>query len=150
MNRSESSAAPRIEIAIAVVEREGRYLIGLREEVAALAGYWEFPGGKIDDLESPEAAAVRECLEETGLVVRVTGKYPAVVHDYEHGRVRLHFMACASVEQRRALPPRFRWVPAKELVAYQFPPANRELLDLLSRARQAQHDPPPHAKNRER
>lgn len=134
MSASGSPAAAREEIAIAVVERDGRYLIGMREEGAALAGYWEFPGGKIDTSESPETAAIRECLEETGLVVHVTGTYPDAIHDYEHARVRLHFMACAVVSQTRELPGRFRWVPAEELHAYRFPPANRELLELVTGA----------------
>ena len=131
MSLDQGAAAPRIEIAIAVVEHEGRFLIGLRGQGAALSGYWEFPGGKIENGESPEVAAVRECLEETGLETRVMGNYPAVTHDYDHACVRLHFLACASVEQRRPLPSRFHWVPASQLAEYPFPPANAGLLELL-------------------
>ena len=131
MNASESAARPRQEIAVAVVQRDGMFLIGRRDEAAALAGYWEFPGGKLESGETREAAAVRECLEETGLEVRVTGAYPSTSHDYDHAALRLHFLACEVIGQRRALPDRFRWAPANELGRYPFPPANRELLDLL-------------------
>lgn len=52
-------------IAIAVVQRGEQFLIGQRPLGVALAGLWEFPGGKVLPGESPEAAAVRECQEET-------------------------------------------------------------------------------------
>ncbi len=52
-------------IAIAVVEHDGNFLIGLRPSGAVLGGLWEFPGGKVEPDETPEAAAARECLEET-------------------------------------------------------------------------------------
>ena len=132
MSPDPNAAEPRLEIAVAVVEHEGRFLIGQRDEHATLAGYWEFPGGKIESGESPETAAIRECLEETGLAVRITGAYPVVVHDYDHGRVRLHFMACQTEQGQSQPRSRFRWVPAAELGGYAFPPANKTLLDLLT------------------
>ena len=52
-----------VEIAIAVVEHEGRFLIGLRPPGAPLAGLWEFAGGKLEPGETPQMAAARECLE---------------------------------------------------------------------------------------
>ena len=62
---------PTTEIAVAVVERDGSFLIGLRTAGLSLAGMAEFPGGKVEPGESPSAAAVRECLEETGLQIEV-------------------------------------------------------------------------------
>ena len=105
---SEDSAVGGIEIAIAVVEREGQFLIGLRPAGAPLAGYWEFPGGKTAKGETPEDAARRECLEETGVTVRVIGEYPPATFDYPHGRVLLRFFACQAIDRLRPLPPRFR------------------------------------------
>jgi 8-oxo-dGTP diphosphatase len=122
---------PRTQIAIAIVEEQGRFLVGLREPGTALAGYWEFPGGKVQSGEPVEAAAIRECLEETGLRVQVTGEYPGTCYDYEHADVELHFFACAVTGRRSELPPRFRWVPRLELARYQFPPANAALLERL-------------------
>lgn len=132
-----SSSTRRVEIAVAVVEDESRFLIGLRPEGAQLAGLWEFPGGKVEPGETPSDAAIRECLEETGLAVRIRGQYPRAAHDYEYGRVRLHFFACAPVEQRRALPASFRWVSRAELEQYTFPPANAELIELLAAGKKA-------------
>ncbi len=52
MSGADNSSVERVEIAIAVVERDGEYLIGQRPEGATLAGYWEFPGGKVEPGES--------------------------------------------------------------------------------------------------
>ncbi len=121
-----------VEIAIAVVERDGMFLIGLRPAGVPLAGYWEFPGGKLQPGEAAADAAVRECLEETGLRVKVQSDYPAVDHSYAHGELRLRFFACALVQEAElAADSRFCWVPRRELSNYAFPPANRELLAAL-------------------
>src|SRR4051812_46830278 len=58
-------------VAIAVVEHDGKSLVGERPAGVALAGFAEFPGGKVEPGESPEAAAVRECIEESGLQVEI-------------------------------------------------------------------------------
>jgi 8-oxo-dGTP diphosphatase len=123
----------QITIAVAVVEHEGRYLIGLREPGAPLAGYWEFPGGKVGDDETPAAAAQRECLEETGLAVTVGALLALVDHAYAHGNLRLHFFSCRVNHPARPLAERFRWVAATDLLTYRFPPANRGLVEQLVR-----------------
>jgi 8-oxo-dGTP diphosphatase len=129
---SREATDGRVEIAIAVVAHNGRYLIGLRPEGVPLAGYWEFPGGKVRPGESPSDAAVRECLEETGIRVRVLDEYPQSTHDYEHAAVCLHFFACEPLlSPPAALPSRLRWATAAELDAYTFPPANAALLARL-------------------
>lgn len=120
------------EIAIAVVEHEGCFLIGKRPEGVALAGYWEFPGGKIEAGETPSAAAIRECLEETGLAVEVVGEYPQQVHSYPHGSVRLHFFACRPFDRHAEAHAPFCWVEREELCCYQFPEGNDHLLQLLA------------------
>lgn len=116
-------------IAIAVVEHQGAFLVGRRPEGVPLAGYWEFPGGKVHAGETPATAALRECQEETGLAVEALAAYPEVVHDYAHGRLRLCFFACRLAENVNA-PPRepFQWVTRADLAALAFPPANAELV----------------------
>ena len=119
-------------IAIAVVERDDRFLFFLRPEGVPLAGLWEFPGGKIEPGETTEQAAVRECREETGLVVEPLFSYPAAAHEYSHGAVELDFVACSLVSGERVEPqPPFRWVERGELAQYEFPQANRELIRKL-------------------
>jgi 8-oxo-dGTP diphosphatase len=120
-------------IAIAVVEHDGCFLVGRRPAAKPLAGYWEFPGGRVEQGETLEQAAVRECLEETGVSVEVTGSYPGTTHQYAHDTVQLHFCACQLAGPRQTPREPFRWVARRELKQLQFPEANRELLQLLSR-----------------
>ena len=94
---SREAAMPK-PIAIAVVEQEGRFLIGQRGPTVRWPGLWEFPGGKVEPGETPEQAAVRECREETGLGGgrrrSTTGLFTAIAH----GDVELHFFACRPIE----------------------------------------------------
>jgi 8-oxo-dGTP diphosphatase len=121
-------------IAIAVVEWEGRFLVGQRPDGVPLAGLWEFPGGKIEPGETPEAAAVRECREETGLIVEALFRYPEHVQQYDHDRVALYFIACRPTADDATLPwAPFRWIPRAELPSYKFPTGNRGLLTLIER-----------------
>jgi 8-oxo-dGTP diphosphatase len=118
-------------IAIAVVEHEGRFLIGQRPEGVPLAGYWEFPGGKIEPGETAEAAAVRECLEETGLAVQAVSRYPTHSEHYEHGAFELHFIACRPALPEFTLNGRFHWVERSDLADYEFPAGNRMIIAAL-------------------
>jgi mutator protein MutT len=124
---------PKIEIAVAVIAHQGRYLIGLRPDGAALAGLCEFPGGKIHRDETPAAAAQREALEETGLAITVEGVHAVVEHEYPHARLRLHFLACKPQDTQRMenLPERFLWVRGDELGCYEFPAANADIVARL-------------------
>jgi 8-oxo-dGTP diphosphatase len=118
-------------IAVAVVQHEGRVLIGRRPAGVPLAGLWEFPGGKVRPGETAQQAAARECLEETGLAVRIAGAYPKVVHHYEHGSVRLHFFAAEPVDAAAEPSGPFVWVPVRELGRYEFPAANAAVVGRL-------------------
>lgn len=133
MSASLTHPTPATPIAIAVVEQDGRFLIGQRPPGVALAGLWEFPGGKIEPGESAEAAAARECLEETGLVVEPLFRYPEREHEYAHDRVQLVFIACRPASGGLD-PPRetFRWVEREKLGEYEFPAGNASILSVLA------------------
>jgi 8-oxo-dGTP diphosphatase len=120
-------------IAIAVVEHEGQFLVGQRPPGVPLAGLWEFPGGKIEPGETPEAAAIRECLEETRLDVEPLFHYPEHVQAYDHDRVQLHFVACRPKNNDSMQLPRepFRWIRRGDLAALKFPAGNATLIELL-------------------
>jgi mutator protein MutT len=118
-------------IAVAVVQRGELFLIGQRPPGVALAGLWEFPGGKVQRDESVEEAAVRECSEETGLAVRAVGRYPERLQDYTHGAVHLHFIRCEPLDPGQPPLAPFRWVERGELSEYQFPAGNQPLLRQL-------------------
>ncbi len=121
------------EIAVAVVEWKGRFLVGVRDMDAELGGYDEFPGGKVKLGETPAQAAVRECVEETGVEVEALELFvPVVEHTYVHGALRLHFLRCRPTQPSDAPPkPPFRWADREELSRLRFPEANRLVVETL-------------------
>jgi mutator protein MutT len=121
----------RTRIAIAIVEHDGRFLVGQRPPDVPMAGLCEFPGGKVHAGETPEAAAARECWEESGLAVQVVEECAVVQHDYAHDRVELHFFRCAPVDPFGSPREPFRWVAGAGLADLRFPDANRAVLDQI-------------------
>jgi len=79
------------EVAAAVIERPGEFLLAQRPAGKPYPGYWEFPGGKIEAGEDPRAALVRELAEELGIEVREAAPWITRVYTYTHATVRLHF-----------------------------------------------------------
>ncbi|HEX9431422.1 MAG TPA: Nudix family hydrolase [Burkholderiales bacterium] len=81
-----------IEVAAAVIQRrDGRFLLAQRPHGKVYAGYWEFPGGKVEAGEAAEHALARELHEELGIDVRASYPWITREHIYPHGHVRLHF-----------------------------------------------------------
>ena len=96
------SSAKLTRIAVAIVKADEHFVIGQRPPDVPLAGYWEFPGGKMLPGESPLEAAARECFEETGIAVQAIDEYQTVIHEYAHGVLELHFVNCRLLEKRAA------------------------------------------------
>lgn len=131
--KSKKSPVPHYDIAVGVVWQDGKILIGRRKETQMLGGLWEFPGGKIKVGETPEAAAVREVKEETGIVVRVLKKYCTVKHAYTHFKITLHAYAC-EVLSGTASPKstdELKWVLPGALQNYPFPTANKKVISTI-------------------
>jgi 8-oxo-dGTP diphosphatase len=74
-----------------LIDREGRFLLTSRPEGKVYAGYWEFPGGKLEAGETVEQALRRELYEELGIALGAAQPWKVELIDYEHARVRLHF-----------------------------------------------------------
>lgn len=130
MTPSESSSVTRV--AVAVVEAEGAYLVGVRGAEGPLPGYHEFPGGKLNHNESPFDGAVRECREETGLDVIAVETLYECRHDYPHGCIELSFILCRPIaEDRPSALGRFEWRMAPELASLKFPEANGPVVRIL-------------------
>lgn len=123
-------AIPKL-IAVAVVRHGDKFLVGPRPAGVPLAGFWEFPGGKVEPFESPADAAVRECREETGLNVRVVAEYPPADFDYSHGSLHLRFFDCVIAQECDSPSLPFVWVERQRLAQLAFPPANAPLLSWL-------------------
>jgi mutator protein MutT len=128
---SHTSSNQPSRIAIAVVQWQERFLVGRRPSGVPLAGYWEFPGGKLEAGESPAEAAVRECWEETGIPVMVVGQYLTERVHYPHGELVLEFLACVPVTTDRPPHAPYQWVERAALKKLLFPDGNRRLLDRL-------------------
>ena len=121
-------------IAIAVVESAGHFLVGVRPEGVPLAGKHEFPGGKCHSDETPRSCAVRECREETGLLIVPREHLMTTTHEYPHGAVELNFWRCSlspDLPDCAAASGNFIWVPRSDLAGLDFPEANAEVVSAL-------------------
>lgn len=122
-----------IDVAAALVFREGKLLITQRHEDAHLGGLWEFPGGKREPNETFPACLIRELREELGIAVEVGELVESLTHAYPEKTVHLKFYRCRW-KQHEPQPlgcPAFRWVTAAELKDYDFPAADARLLEML-------------------
>ena len=81
-----------VDVAVGVlIDGQGRFLLTSRPAGKVYAGYWEFPGGKVEAGESIEDALRRELHEELGITIGPTTPWKTELMDYPHARVRLHF-----------------------------------------------------------
>jgi mutator protein MutT len=125
---------PPIDVVAGVVRGgDGRLLISQRMPDDTLGGYWEFPGGKVDPGEELRAALARELVEELGVTCEIGELIQTIVHAYPDRDVRLHFFGCRIIsgEPQKLEVADFRWVTTAELMDYQFPEADRPLLQQL-------------------
>ena len=124
---------PTIVVAAAVIERDGCFLVTRRVRGAHLEGYWEFPGGKCEAGETYAACLVREIREELGVGITVAGEVFATTHSYPGRRVELHFLrGDIDGPPRPQLGQEMRWVARDDLPSLSFPPADAELITILT------------------
>ena len=122
-----------VAVAIALLSREGRWFLQRRDLAAGhLAGAWEFPGGKIEPGESPEAALMRELREELAWAPAGMRALEPLTHAYPDRTVILHpFVAAGPDLPRAALA--WGWFTAAEAARLKVPEANAPLLEWLGR-----------------
>jgi len=132
---SLSSASPKslIDVALALVWRNGCLLLTRRRKEAHLGGLWEIPGGKCEPGETPEACAAREVLEEVGVACRPEGRLPVIEYAYPEHSVRLHPVECVYLggAPRPIQVEEWAWVLPADLDRYPLPPANAPLVEAL-------------------
>jgi mutator protein MutT len=122
-----------IDVAAALVFRNGRILLTQRCADAHLGGLWEFPGGKREAGETFEECLVRELREELGVTVNVGGLFDEITHRYPDQAVHLKFFPCELIEgEPQPLGcADVKWAAKSELADYDFPAADARLLDKL-------------------
>ena len=126
--------APAIDVAAALVFRDGKLLITQRYADAHLGGLWEFPGGKREPNESFEACLSRELSEELGIEIDVGQLLETITHAYPEKTVHLKFFLCRwqKHEPRPLGCAAFKWVTREELARHDFPAADAQLLQRLT------------------
>lgn len=121
--------------AVALIDKDGRVLLAQRPEGKSMAGLWEFPGGKVEDGETPESALIRELHEELGIETWSSCLAPLTFasHGYESFHLVMPLFAC---RKWQGFPqPRegqsLAWVRANKLRDYPMPPADIPLIPIL-------------------
>src|SRR5688572_26684538 len=136
-NASAPSSTPpneTITVVAAVIELADTVLITRRLRGTHLEGLWEFPGGKVDGNERHADALRREIHEELDATIEVHELLLTTTHHYPERSVALHFFRCTLTRAARAvLGQEMRWIRRADLGTLAFPPADRELIELLSR-----------------
>ena len=135
MSETDKALPVVLVAAVALVDVDGRVLIARRPEGKPMAGLWEFPGGKVDDGESPETALIRELAEELGIDVTVSCLAPLTFasHAYENFHLLMPLYVCRVWDGAvRALEGQaLAWVRPARLKDYPMPPADLPLIAML-------------------
>ena len=125
---------PHYEVAVGLVYDGDKLLILKRSDEQMLGGLWEFPGGKLEDGETPAQAVQREIQEETGLPVAVGKELAVVNHAYSHFSITMHAFRCTLADDGKTpvCDRPWKWVREKELSQYPFPKANHKIFEQLA------------------
>ena len=121
--------------AVALIDRDGRVLLAQRPEGKSMAGLWEFPGGKVEGSETPEAALVRELHEELGIETWNSCLSPLTFasHTYDDFHLLMPLFACRKwngiVQPKEGQT--LKWVYPKDFSNYPMPPADIPLIPIL-------------------
>lgn len=123
---------PHIRVVVARIEQGGRYLITQRMPHAVLPLLWEFPGGRVEDGETDEAALVRELKENLGIKVEVQGQSMIVTHEYDKYHLDMVVFHAATKTAPQAIKVNaIAWVEPSEFGNYDFPGADQQTVDAL-------------------
>ncbi|MBL3703516.1 8-oxo-dGTP diphosphatase MutT [Sulfitobacter sp. BDSS02] len=121
--------------AVALVDPDGRVLIAQRPEGKAMAGLWEFPGGKVEPGETPEEALIREMQEELGIDTWASCLAPLTFasHKYDDFHLLMPLFVCRKWQgiPRSRENQALKWVRAQDLKSYPMPEADLPLIPVL-------------------
>ena len=123
-----------VKVVCGIIYKEGRIFIARKKQGKPLAGFWEFPGGKIEQHESPEEALQRELQEELGMRVSIGDFLGSNVHQYASKKIKLLAYTCLFIDATLALTDhdQIEWVLPEELIHYQLAAADIPFIDLIN------------------
>lgn len=124
----------QIEIAIGIIRSQsGKIFITQRGEHSHLAGFWEFPGGKVEMDETPYQTLLREIAEEVDIVIHDAKFLKIVEHEYADRAIKIHAYLVEEWDgepfAKEGQPS--KWIDEEELNADDFPDANRPIIEML-------------------
>ena len=116
----------KLEVTGGAIFRDGKVLIARRKQGKSLAGFWEFPGGKVELGETPEACLKRELREELGLTVSVVGHLGSASYRYPSFDIELIVLVCVTSEEPTHLEAhdKYVWSSIAHLSEYSWAPAD--------------------------
>jgi A/G-specific adenine glycosylase len=129
--RPQRKVTKKVEAVVAVIKDRGRFLIQKRPPGGLFAGLWEFPGGKVEPGERPEAALRREVREEVGARVKNIRFLTSVSHSYTQFRVRLAVFLCQPMRPVPTARPDRKWVTLAGLRRYPLPSGSVKIVNFL-------------------
>ena len=133
---AKSSSIPHKFIGVGVIRNSlGKILIDRRLPQGEMAGFWEFPGGKIEPTETIEECIKREIEEELAIAVAVGDRLITIEHNYSKFKVTLFVHDCQYIagEPQTRECQEVRWVNITELDQYNFPQANYQIIEFLKK-----------------
>jgi len=130
--RPKKISVEKIEVVVAVIEKDGRVLIQERPAGGLLAGLWEFPGGKVEPGEGLTAALRREIREELGVEIEGLRRLTTVRHAYTRFEATLHAYGCRIKGPGVALDRTRKWVCLSGLRRYPLPSGSVKIVDFLA------------------
>lgn len=121
------------QVAAAIIYNSGKVLVTRRAPGEALAGYWEFPGGKIEESETPQGCIVRELLEELSIHAVAGDIIARSIYEYISGAIELIAIECTAEELKIKLTVHdsFEYLKPTELLAIKLAPADIEIAEEL-------------------
>ncbi len=121
--------------AVVLIDVDGRILLAQRPEGKSMAGLWEFPGGKVEAGETPEAALIRELQEELGIDTWASCLAPLTFasHSYDDFHLLMPLFACRKWDgiPQAQEGQTLKWVASKDLRNYDMPPADIPLIPMI-------------------